>query len=132
MSELAHKTEQIGSVTLHYVEAGSGPLVVLLHGFPEFWYSWRKQIPALAAAGYRVIAPDLRGAIKRIDVPAMLVWGERDPVFIRATTEAFGEWVPDLRVERIPQAGHFVQNDAPEKVNELLLAFLRATRPTAP
>src|SRR5260221_3964398 len=284
MSELAHKTAQVGSVSIHYVEAGSGPLVVLLHGFPEFWYSWRKQIPALAAAGYRVIAPDLRGyndsskpedvasyhalevardvaglialsgqspctvvghdwgglaawlvamvhtdvvsqlvvmnaphpvpygrelrrsssqklrasyqlffampllprlllrpflpavmrrmthltdeelaeykavwrkpnalqpmlnyyralkryrrdlrgAIKRIDVPAMLVWGERDPVFIRATTEAFGEWVPDLRVERIPQAGHFLQNDAPEKVNELLLSFLRATRPTAP
>jgi pimeloyl-ACP methyl ester carboxylesterase len=43
------------------VEAGSGPLVVLLHGFPEFWYSWRHQIPALAAAGYRVVAPDLRG-----------------------------------------------------------------------
>src|SRR5947209_404142 len=46
---------------LHYVEAGDGPPVVLLHGFPEFWYSWRHQIPALAAAGFRVIAPDLRG-----------------------------------------------------------------------
>jgi pimeloyl-ACP methyl ester carboxylesterase len=40
---------------------GSGALVVLLHGFPEFWYSWRHQIPALSAAGYHVIAPDLRG-----------------------------------------------------------------------
>lgn len=284
LGDLREDTAQIGSVSLHYVEAGSGPLVVLLHGFPEFWYSWRKQIPALVAAGYRVIAPDLRGyndsskpedvaayhplevardvagliarsgdspcavvghdwgglaawlvamthpgvvsqlvvmnaphpvpygrelrrsssqklraayqlffampllprlllrpllpmvmrrmtrltsgelaeyravwrkpnalrsmlnyyralkryrgdlrgAIKRIDVPTMLVWGERDPVFIRATTEAFGEWVPDLRVERIPEAGHFVQNDAAEKVNALLIAFLRATRPTAP
>ncbi|MDP9373208.1 MAG: alpha/beta hydrolase, partial [Chloroflexota bacterium] len=46
---------------LHYVEEGDGPLVVLLHGFPEFWYSWRLQIPALAAAGFRVVAPDLRG-----------------------------------------------------------------------
>src|SRR5213075_2453767 len=46
---------------LHVVEEGSGPLIVLLHGFPEFWYSWRKQIPALAAARFRVIAPDLRG-----------------------------------------------------------------------
>src|SRR5213075_3351684 len=61
MSELVHKTAEIGSVSLHYVEEGSGPLVVLLHGFPEFWYSWRKQIPALAAAGFHVIAPDLRG-----------------------------------------------------------------------
>jgi pimeloyl-ACP methyl ester carboxylesterase len=46
---------------LHYVEAGSGPLLVLLHGFPEFWYSWRRQIPALAAAGFHVVAPDMRG-----------------------------------------------------------------------
>src|SRR5436309_2944691 len=52
---------QIGDTNLHYVEEGAGPLIVLLHGFPEFWYSWRKQIPALAAAGFRVIAPDLRG-----------------------------------------------------------------------
>jgi pimeloyl-ACP methyl ester carboxylesterase len=51
----------LGEVRLHYVEAGEGPLVVLLHGFPEFWYSWRRQIPALAAAGFRVVAPDMRG-----------------------------------------------------------------------
>jgi len=48
-------------VKLHAVEAGRGPLVVLLHGFPEFWWSWRLQIPALAAAGFHVVAPDLRG-----------------------------------------------------------------------
>ena len=46
---------------LHYVEAGSGPLVVLLHGFPEFWYSWRFQIPILAEAAFRVVVPDMRG-----------------------------------------------------------------------
>lgn len=46
---------------LHLQRAGSGTPVVLLHGFPEFWYSWRHQIPALTAAGYSVIAPDLRG-----------------------------------------------------------------------
>ncbi len=51
----------LGEVRLHYVEAGEGPLVVLLHGFPEFWFSWRFQIPALAAAGFRVVAPDMRG-----------------------------------------------------------------------
>jgi pimeloyl-ACP methyl ester carboxylesterase len=51
----------VGEVRLHAVEAGSGPLVVLLHGFPEFWWSWRHQIPALAAAGFHVVAPDLRG-----------------------------------------------------------------------
>jgi epoxide hydrolase 4 len=52
---------EIGDQRLHYVETGEGPLIVLLHGFPEFWYGWRLQIGALAAAGYRVVAPDLRG-----------------------------------------------------------------------
>ena len=52
---------QLGDVRLHYVEAGEGPLVVLLHGFPEFWFGWRRQIPALAEAGFRVVAPDMRG-----------------------------------------------------------------------
>jgi pimeloyl-ACP methyl ester carboxylesterase len=51
----------LGDVRLHYVEAGEGPLVVLLHGFPEFWYGWRRQIAPLAAAGFRVVAPDMRG-----------------------------------------------------------------------
>ena len=46
---------------LHFVESGSGPLVVLLHGFPEYWYSWRRQLPALASAGFCAVAPDLRG-----------------------------------------------------------------------
>ncbi|MFF4357254.1 alpha/beta fold hydrolase [Streptomyces sp. NPDC001604] len=45
----------------HLVEQGSGPLVLLVHGFPEFWYSWRHQLPALAAAGYRAVALDVRG-----------------------------------------------------------------------
>jgi pimeloyl-ACP methyl ester carboxylesterase len=50
-------------IRLHLAEAGpgDGPLVLLLHGFPEFWYGWRKQLPALAAAGYHVVAPDQRG-----------------------------------------------------------------------
>ncbi|XP_075951209.1 bifunctional epoxide hydrolase 2-like [Anarhichas minor] len=48
-------------VRTHYVEMGSGPPVVLCHGFPESWYSWRYQIPALAAAGFRVLALDMKG-----------------------------------------------------------------------
>ena len=59
-ARVAHRTAALGEVRLHYVEAGEGPLVVLLHGFPEFWYGWRHQIPALADAGYRVVAPDMR------------------------------------------------------------------------
>jgi epoxide hydrolase 4 len=57
----SHEQAIINGVRLHYVEAGEGPLVVLLHGFPEHWYAWREQIPALVAAGYRVVVPDMRG-----------------------------------------------------------------------
>src|SRR5438552_1525247 len=46
---------------MHIAEAGEGPLVVLLHGFPECWYSWRHQLSALADAGYHAVAPDQRG-----------------------------------------------------------------------
>jgi len=278
---MADRYADIGDIRLHYIDEGEGPLVVMLHGFPEFWYSWRNQIPALVKAGYRVIAPDLRGygessrpedveayqltlvvqdiaglivqnggsctlvghdwggiaswlvpmlhpalverlvvmnaphfvpmkreidrsfgqkmrllyqlffnlpvlpeiflrlfgrllmprlaaftpeevrtyaetwkkpgartamlnyyralgkhraeirgLLRRIEVPTMLIWGDRDPVFHKEMTEDFGEWVPNLRVEHIPEAGHFVQTDAPEKVNALLIDFL-ATQPTA-
>jgi pimeloyl-ACP methyl ester carboxylesterase len=60
---VVHRRIDVGEVTLHVALAGegSGPLVVLLHGFPELWWSWRYQIPALLAAGFRVAAPDLRG-----------------------------------------------------------------------
>lgn len=260
---------------IHYVESGSGPIVVLLHGFPEYWYSWRKQIPALNAAGFRTIAVDLPGyndsiklesveayrlsnivqqiaaliehlgapvtlaghdwgaltawflamtrpellrklvvmnvphpaafsremrrstkqklkmvyqlffqppvipemlmraslpavlrlmgsftaeeideykaawkkpgalrgmanyyramrkyrgdlkqLVKKIEIPTLLIWGEREPVFTRASSENFDEWVPNLRIARIAHAGHFVQTDAPETVNEILVDFL--------
>ncbi len=56
----SHVVDAAGT-RLHYVEAGEGPLVLLVHGFPESWYSWRHQLPALAAAGYRAVAIDVRG-----------------------------------------------------------------------
>ena len=61
--ELKHDYVQTNGVALHTVQAGppDGPPVILLHGFPEFWYGWRRQIPFLARAGYRVWAPDQRG-----------------------------------------------------------------------
>jgi len=61
--EIQFKRRVGNNVTLHVAEAGpeSGRLVVLLHGFPEFWYGWRHQIDALAGAGYRVVVPDQRG-----------------------------------------------------------------------
>jgi pimeloyl-ACP methyl ester carboxylesterase len=278
-----HREAVLGGVRLHYVEAGAGPPVVLLHGFPEFWYSWRHQLPALAAAGLRALAPDLRGynlsakppgvraytleallgdvvglirhagagraavvghdwggllawflaafhpevverlvilnaphpaalareagrpaqllkswyifffqlpllpeilmragdfalvgrmlrrepvrpgtfgdaevrlykqalarpgaltaainyyranfrrgrrpdpRVRAIRAPTLVVWGERDPHLGPWFLDGLEEWVPDLRVRRLPGASHWVQNDAPEAVNRLLLDFL--------
>jgi len=56
-----HRFVETNRIRMHYVEQGQGFPVLLLHGFPELWYSWRYQIPALASAGFRAIAPDLRG-----------------------------------------------------------------------
>lgn len=60
-TEPVHRTVPSNGIDLHVVEAGEGPLVLLCHGWPEVWYSWRHQLPVLADAGYRVVAPDLRG-----------------------------------------------------------------------
>jgi pimeloyl-ACP methyl ester carboxylesterase len=290
---ITHHTATLSDgVRLHYVEAGRGPLVVLLHGFPEFWYGWRYQIPALVAAGYRVVAPDLRGynlsdkpegidaysirrlaqdvadlvraagaeratvighdwgggvtwqmamdhasmldgvvvlnmphparmlkglktlkqllkswyavffqlpfaperAIRaqdfrflrqkfrhehqsvgavteldldryvealsqpgaltsalnyyraaardaarkkmpwsRIELPVLVIWGERDTALGNELAEPDPKWVPSARVERVWHAGHFVQSDCPERVNALLLEYLeeRGRKPAA-
>src|SRR5438034_6306917 len=56
-----HRDIITNSIRMHYVTQGSGPLIILLHGFPEFWYSWRFQLPFLAEHGYTAVAPDLRG-----------------------------------------------------------------------
>ncbi len=286
---LQHRYADLGDVRMHYVEAGpaQGPLVVLLHGFPEFWYSWRHQLPALAGAGLRVVAPDMRGynlsdkpagtaayhtdlltrdvarliqalgaeramvvghdwgavvawlfamryprmverlailnvphpamlraglrqprqwrkswyvfffqlpwlpewgfrarryrTIRRlfrsdpvragafsdddidryiealaqpgaltatinyyralvryhprglghdlrvIQAPALVIWGEQDRALEPSLAEPPRHWVPDLRIERLPDASHWVQVDRPEAVNQLLLGFLRPT-----
>jgi pimeloyl-ACP methyl ester carboxylesterase len=61
MPEVTHRMIETNGIRLHVAEQGEGPLVILCHGFPECWYSWRHQLPALAKAGFRAVAPDLRG-----------------------------------------------------------------------
>ena len=268
---------------LHYDSEGDGPLVVLLHGFPEYRISWKRQLPALARAGFRAVAPDLRGygespkprgadaylmtaivddvvelieslnggqpcvlvghdwgavaawgvamyrpdllrklviinvphpaaiarelkrstrqkvnllyqlffqlpvlpellmrllgraflkraarytpdeiddylrqwrrggltpmlnyyraigksraemkkRYSRIEIPTMIIWGGREPVFLPAAIEDIGEWVPNARIERLPGIGHFAQHDAAERVSQLIIEFA-ATPATAP
>jgi epoxide hydrolase 4 len=285
---MAHRWIDVGGLRLHCVEAGTGPLVVLLHGFPEFWYAWRHQIPALADAGYRVVAPDLRGyntsdkpsrvrdyrprvlvqdvadlivalgagsaavaghdwggglawllamqhpkrverlvllnaphpvrflkglrsprqlrrswyilafqlpwlperlvaardfqalrwifrhqptrpgaftaqdidryvvaaaqpgalraainyyraafranplaqahGLRRVDIPTLIIWGDQDRSLGRELAEPDRAWVPDVRVERIAEASHWVQADDPERVNQLIVDFLEPIR----
>ena len=61
MPAISHRTIATNGIRLHIAECGTGPSVVLVHGFPESWYSWRYQLPALAAAGYHAVAVDVRG-----------------------------------------------------------------------
>ncbi|KAL3749579.1 hypothetical protein ACJRO7_010677 [Eucalyptus globulus] len=61
METIKHRTVKVNGVNLHVAESGEGPLVLLIHGFPELWYTWRHQILGLAALGFRAVAPDLRG-----------------------------------------------------------------------
>jgi pimeloyl-ACP methyl ester carboxylesterase len=59
--DVEHRIVETNGIHMHIAEQGTGPLVVLCHGFPESWYSWRHQLPALADAGFHAVAPDMRG-----------------------------------------------------------------------
>ncbi len=61
MTSVTHRFVETNSIKMHIAEQGQGPLVILCHGFPECWYSWRHQLSALAEAGFHAVAPDQRG-----------------------------------------------------------------------
>jgi len=71
MNDLTHRTAETNGIRMHLAEQGEGPLVVLCHGFPESWYSWRHQLWALAEAGFHAVAPDMRG-YGQTDKPAAI------------------------------------------------------------
>ncbi len=58
---LEHGSIAANGIEIHYESIGSGPLVILCHGWPESWYSWRHQLPVVADAGFRAVAPHIRG-----------------------------------------------------------------------
>src|SRR6266566_5795132 len=89
---MTHQVLDARGTRIHCVEEGSGPLVLLVHGFPESWYSWRHQLPVIAEAGFRAVAIDVRG-YGRSSAPmevAMLSVPYRPPGG-RRPTEAFAE-----------------------------------------
>jgi len=71
MTQVQQRTVETNGIRMHIAEQGAGPLVVLCHGFPESWYSWRHQLSALAEAGFHAVAPDMRG-YGQTDVPDAL------------------------------------------------------------
>lgn len=109
---IRHRQVQVGPLSLHIAEAGEGPLVLLCHGFPELGHSWRHQLPVLAAAGYRAVAPDMRGygrtdAPERIDAYTVMhlvgdltglmdVLGERQAVVVGHDWGAIVAWTAAL------------------------------------
>ena len=92
MSAITHRFIKTNGITLHVAESGEGPLVLLLHGWPELWYSWRRQLRALAEAGYHVVAPDIRGH-GQSDAPIALdAYGMRTLIAdIEGLLDALGE-----------------------------------------
>jgi epoxide hydrolase 4 len=128
--DVLHRTVDIGEVRLHCAEMGQGPLVLLLHGFPECWVSWRNQMPALAAAGFRAVAPDLRGYGKS-DKPSGL-----DAYRIEVLARDVARLVEALGAERAHVVGHdwggaaawFFAMWHPERLDRL--AILNAPHPS--
>jgi pimeloyl-ACP methyl ester carboxylesterase len=97
VSALHHGYARVNGIRMHYVAAGDGPLLLLLHGFPDFWFSWRRQIPALAAR-FTVVAPDQRG-YNETDKPG---WGYTVDVLVADVVEL----IAALGHERAMLVGH--------------------------
>src|SRR4051812_25824240 len=96
----AHRTVSANGIHLHFGEQGEGPLIILCHGFPELWYSWRHQLPALSAAGFRAVALDMRG-YGRSDRPEAM----DQYTLLHVVGDVVG-LLDALRVEQAVIAGH--------------------------
>src|ERR1700712_3794326 len=118
-------TQRINGLNLHIVEAGdpADPLLILLHGFPEFWWAWRHQITPLAEAGYHVVVPDMRG-YNTSDAPQELSAYHIDTLAsdVVALADAFG-------ADRFHMVGHdwgavigwWVAAQYPERLDRVVL-----------
>jgi pimeloyl-ACP methyl ester carboxylesterase len=124
-------TVEVNGGDLHLAEAGppDGPPVLLLHGFPDSWLLWRHQVGTLAAAGHRVLAPDLRGFGRSARPGAVEAYRMRTLVALseaRMTGSAdyvTGPW----RYERLQGIDHWVPVHAPDQLSQLLVEFLGTT-----
>lgn len=130
MPNWTHHHARINGLSMHYVEQGSGPTVVLCHGFPHLWFSWRHQLAALAAAGFRVIAPDMRG-MGQTDAP-----GDKSAYGVAAITADLTGLLDHLGVERAVFAGldfgAFAAYDLAQREPERVAAVIGVENPAAP
>jgi pimeloyl-ACP methyl ester carboxylesterase len=100
MTEFTHRTVETNGIDIHVAECGQGKPLVFVHGFPELWRSWRKQMPAVADAGYRAVAPDMRG-YGRTTAPKNVT----DYDIFHLTDDLCG-LLDDLGVEKAAFVGH--------------------------
>jgi pimeloyl-ACP methyl ester carboxylesterase len=143
VTDCAHRSLEANGIRMHIAEQDTGPLVLLCHGFPESWYSWRHQLPALAAAGYRAVAPDMCGygqtdrpeSIEQYTLLHMAgdMVGLLDELGVEQAVivghdfvDHLTETVPNLKKAVIlPGCAHWTQQERPEAVNTELITFLR-------
>src|SRR5687767_8554086 len=97
---VTHRTVKTNGINMHVAEMGEGEPVIFAHGFPELWYSWRHQLPAVAAAGYHAVAPDQRG-YGRTDRPEPIT----DYDIVHLTDDLIG-LLDDLGHEQAVFVGH--------------------------
>ncbi len=130
MAGWTHHYAQINGLRMHYVEQGEGIPVILCHGFPHLWFSWRHQIPALAAAGWRVIAPDMRG-MGGTDAPEAI-----DAYGVDAITADLLGLLDHIGAERAVFAGldfgAFAVYDLALRAPERVIAVIGLENPAAP
>lgn len=100
MHQVVERRVATNGIKLNIAEQGEGPLVLLLHGFPESWYSWRHQFAPLAAAGYHVVAPDMRGYGKSDKPEAIEAYNQ-----VEITNDIIG-LIPALGYETAVVIGH--------------------------
>ncbi len=125
-----HHHATINGLSMHWVEQGDGLPVVLCHGFPHIWFSWHRQITALAGAGYRVIAPDMRG-MGQTDAPA-----EVEAYDVDSITADLTGLLDHLGIERAVFSGldfgAFAIQDLALRHPDRVMALIVLENPTAP
>lgn len=109
---LRHESADVNGLRLHYVTAGAGPLIVFAHGFPEFWYAWKRQL-AEFGRDHQAVAPDLRG-----------FWGEQDRALLTGNLDGLDRAVVRLTIQRIADGSHWVIHEKPDQVNALIRKFI--------